>query len=75
MLIEFSVENFASYKTMQTISLQAVAQKEKDASRINRVFWAKKNLGLLKTKAIFGGNASGKSKLIAALSALRKTTS
>jgi len=63
MLIEFSVENFASYKTM------------KDASRINRVFWAKKNLGLLKTKAIFGGNASGKSKLIAALSALRKTTS
>ena len=72
MLLEFSIENFSSYKTIQTFSLQATAHKEKEFSLTNRVFWARKNFGLIKTKAIFGGNASGKSNLIAAMSAFWK---
>lgn len=69
MLVEFSVENFRSIKTLQTLSMQATSQKESDYHALNskRMHSPKKNLNLVKTKAIFGANASGKSNVILAM--------
>ena len=69
MLVEFSVENFRSIKELQTLHMQASAQKESDYHNLNfnRIHSPKVNLDLIKTKAIFGANASGKSNLILAL--------
>ena len=69
MLIEFSVENYKSFKDLQTLTMQATGEKEKgvDTIEYQRLFPAKKNLNLLKTKAIFGANSSGKSNIIKAM--------
>ena len=74
MLVEFSVENFRSIKTLQTLSMQATSQKESDYHELNskRIHSPKKNLNLVKTKAIFGANASGKSNLVRSMAAFWK---
>lgn len=59
MLIEFSVENFRSFKERQTLSL--VASKDK-AHEGNLIPGEKENL--LKVAALYGANASGKSNLV-----------
>ncbi len=70
MIIEFSVSNFRSFKTLQTLSLQAAnivsktSDKEVDE---NNVITVSPKLKLLKSKAIYGANASGKSNLIKAM--------
>ncbi len=70
MLIEFTVENYRSFKGPATLSMVA-AKKLK--SRINpkldenNVFQVDEKLSLLTSAAIYGANASGKSNLIAAL--------
>ncbi len=62
MLIEFSVQNFKSFKNKVTLSM------EKDYSDENLQNTFKVNdLQLLKSAAIYGANASGKSNLIDAL--------
>ncbi len=62
MLIEFSVQNFKSFKNKVTLSM------EKDYSDENLQNTFKVNdLELLKSAAIYGANASGKSNLIDAL--------
>ena len=67
-MIEFSVENFRSFKTLQTLQLQAAKIKSKfPMVDVDNVFDAPKKYQLLKSKAIFGANASGKSNLVRAL--------
>ncbi|MFY7998052.1 MAG: AAA family ATPase [Candidatus Kapaibacteriota bacterium] len=64
MLIEFSVENFRSFKERMTLSM--VANDSEELLHSNTVSAGKK-LRLLKSAAIYGANASGKSNLVKAL--------
>lgn len=69
MLISFSATNFRSLKEKQTISLE-VASKYHDSGELkNNLFETDKNtsLKLLKSAAIYGANASGKTSLIRAV--------
>lgn len=72
MLIEFSVGNYRSFKDVVTLSMEATALKARDESvDENNVFEAGKNQRLLKSTAIYGANASGKSNLVRALRFMR----
>lgn len=62
MLVEFKVANFRSFNEEQVFSLVA----SKDATHPDNLIHSKK-FNLLKTAAIFGQNASGKSNLISAV--------
>ena len=66
MLIEFTVENFRSFKKKQTFSL--LASKDKELLDQNTFSVSKYNL--LKTAIVYGANASGKSTLFMALISL-----
>jgi uncharacterized protein len=72
MLIEFSIGNYRSFKDRVTFSMVAanLVSKEKSLD-INNAFDIDKNLKLLKTAAIYGANASGKSNLAKALSFMK----
>ena len=68
MLIEFSVGNYRSFKDTVTFSMRAAKLYSKDKQLDkDAVFPVRNKLGLLKSAAIYGANASGKSNLIAAL--------
>ncbi|BAZ04941.1 AAA family ATPase [Calothrix sp. NIES-3974] len=68
MLIEFSVGNYRSFKEPVTFSMVAANLVSKDKSLDeNNTFEIDKHLKLLKTTAIYGANASGKSNLAKAL--------
>ena len=67
MITEFSVSNFRSFKSLQTLSLLAQPLRSKNNWLDDNTFAIGKGLSLLKTKAIFGANASGKSNLITAI--------
>ena len=68
MLIEFSVGNYRSFKAPVTFSMVAanLVAKDKKLDRSN-VFAIDSELKLLKSAAIYGANASGKSNLAQAL--------
>lgn len=68
MFIDFTVENYRSIKEMQTLSMSAanIISKYKEIDKEN-VFNYSTKLPILKSKAIYGANASGKSNLIRAL--------
>jgi hypothetical protein len=68
MLIEFSVGNYRSFKETVTFSMVAskVTAKDKKLDD-NNVFNIDNELSLLKSAAIYGANASGKSNLAVAL--------
>lgn len=68
MLVEFSVGNFRSFKDIQTLSMVAapISSKNKELDEQN-TFQATPKLRLLKTKAIYGANGSGKSNLVRAM--------
>src|SRR5680860_970562 len=62
MLIEFSVENYLSFKELTTLKMMGVkAFKEHDRSN---TFEIGKDERLLKSACIYGNNASGKSNLL-----------
>ena len=65
MLIEFSVGNYKSFKDIVTFSMVAanLASKNKNLD-INNIFNYKKSINLVKTAALYGANASGKSNFI-----------
>jgi uncharacterized protein len=69
MLIEFSVKNFKSIKERQTLSLAATSGSELFDNNIIQTLNNK--LNLVRTAAIYGPNASGKTNLIKALQAMR----
>lgn len=64
MLLQFSVENFRSFKTKAMLSLEASADKE----LLNNIVEGQKQR-ILKGVAIFGANAAGKSNIFKALTA------
>lgn len=67
MLIQFDVGNYKSFKDVVTFSMVAAQIKAKD-KRLdeNNVFKVNDELSLLKSTAIYGANASGKSNFISA---------
>ncbi len=72
MLIEFSVGNYKSFRDVETFSLVATKTKSKDIEIDNNNSFsadnnADKELNLLKSAAIYGANASGKSNFASAL--------
>jgi len=65
MIIEFSVENFLSFKEMTTISMiSAKSYKEHNETHLNV---CDEKFDLLKSAVIYGNNASGKSNLLNAI--------
>jgi AAA15 family ATPase/GTPase len=72
MLIEFSIGNYRSFKDKVTFSMVAanIVAKEKELDE-NNVFAVDDELKLLKSAAIYGANASGKSNIAKALSFMR----
>ncbi|QSJ20060.1 ATP-binding protein [Nostoc sp. UHCC 0702] len=72
MLIEFSIGNYRSFKEQVTFSMVAAnlvaTDKKLDE---NNVFAVDNDLKLLKSAAIYGANASGKSNLATALNFMR----
>lgn len=72
MLIQFTVGNYKSFKENVTFSMVAANLKSKDKSLDeNNAFTASGKLKLLKSAAVYGANASGKSNLIQALKFMR----
>ena len=68
MLIEFNVENFLSFKDLTTLSMVAVKSFKEHLD--THTFQADK-LRLLKSAAVYGNNASGKSNLLDAMSFMK----
>ncbi|MEB3293470.1 MAG: ATP-binding protein [Synechococcales bacterium] len=72
MLIEFSVGNYRSFREPVTLSMVAANLVSKDKSLdSSNTFSVEKDLKLLKSAAIYGANASGKSNLAKALSFMK----
>lgn len=73
MLIEFSVGNYRSFKENATFSMVAanITSKEKRLDE-NNIFKVDDKLELLKSAAIYGANASGKSNLAQAFGFMRR---
>ena len=68
MIEEFSFGNFWSFKDIQTLNMAAAKIKSKNPLLdTNNVFSVNKDVNLIKTKAIYGANSSGKSNVIKAL--------
>ena len=72
MLIGFSVGNYKSFKETVTLSMVAssITEEEKELNE-NNVFPINDKLSLLKSAAIYGANASGKSNLVAAINFMK----
>ena len=67
MLIQFSINNFRTFKDKATLSFVASNYDKDTRERENVLHDTHHNLRLLKSSVIYGANASGKSKLIEAL--------
>lgn len=70
MLVEFRVENFRSLREEQVLSLVASRDKTQQETHVMTT-GVKAAPGLLRSAAIYGANASGKSNLIKALQYMR----
>lgn len=70
MLIEFSVKNYRSIKEQQKISLVSASGAELESTNTSPILNGK--LSLVRSAAIYGPNASGKSNLIKALQAMER---
>lgn len=68
MLVRFSVENFRSIKSKQTLFLSAVKTCKEWADENTSV---QGDLRLLRTAVVYGANASGKTNLLLALERMR----
>jgi len=71
MLIEFSVENYLSFKDLTTLSM--VAAKSFKEHKNSHSIETGNNLTLLKSAVIYGNNASGKSNLLKAMGFMKAT--
>lgn len=73
MLIDFSVENFRSFREKQVFSMEAAPRLQKRLNVMSiKIKGRSKALKLLRTAAIYGPNASGKSNLVIALNTLNE---
>jgi len=65
MLVEFSVQNFSSFNTVQTLNMSASRSTQEDFNEENTFTVNKFGVNrLLKSAAIFGANAGGKTNFI-----------
>lgn len=71
MLLEFSVENFLSFKDLNTLSM--IAAKSFKEHLDTHTIQLDKNVKLLKSAVLYGNNASGKSNFLEAMSFMRAT--
>lgn len=67
MIVDFSIKNFRSIKTEQLISFYADKKPKHHAGNISYI---EEDLGVLKTCAIYGSNAAGKTNVIIAFECL-----
>ena len=63
MLLMFKVKNYTSFKDESILDMRATSYTQHPA----HVIHVNDQLGLLKTTAVYGANASGKSNLISAM--------
>jgi uncharacterized protein len=72
MLIEFSVGNYKSFRDVVSFSMVAakLVSKNKEIDATN-LFTYKKNINLVKTAALYGANASGKSNFVKAFAFMK----
>ncbi|MDR3709515.1 MAG: AAA family ATPase [Capsulimonadaceae bacterium] len=72
MLVEFSVENYKSFKERATLSMVAanITSEDPDLDK-NAVVPISANLGLLRCAGVYGANASGKSNVVSAIASMR----
>lgn len=70
MIIDFSFENFKSFKGVQHFSMEASASHVKEGNIFEVDVKGIGKLRLLKSAAVFGANASGKTNLLEAIAAL-----
>lgn len=68
MILEFSIENYRSFKDRQTFSM---IPDEGKIGNIDNIITIAKKYKVLKTAILYGANASGKSNFIKAFKALR----
>lgn len=71
MLVEFTVGNFRSFRNPVTLSMVAANISEKNQQLEKNNVVSVDSMKLLKSAAIYGANASGKSNLIAAFAFMR----
>lgn len=72
MLIQFTVGNYLSFKEPITLSMTATDERAKFKKLDeNNVFKIDDELSLLKSAAVYGANASGKSNLVKAMAFMR----
>jgi len=64
MFIDFSVENFRSFSSRVTLSVEAVTAFKEEAQNVVE---PKKALKLLRSAAVYGANSSGKTNLVLAM--------
>lgn len=69
MLLDFSVSNWMSYRGAADLNLLGSLERQHKCTLAKLPGWRSKYV--LPTAAIYGGNASGKTALFSALSALR----
>ena len=69
MLLDFSVSNWMSYKDGADLNLLGSLERQHKGTLAKLPGWRSK--WVLPTVAVYGGNASGKTALFSALSALR----
>lgn len=67
MLIQFSVQNYKTFKEQNTISLVASYDKELSHNKFSTKF----DVEVLKSAVIYGANASGKTKFVEALAFMK----
>jgi AAA15 family ATPase/GTPase len=72
MIIEFSVSNYRSIKSEQTLSLVAENSKNKEDNTIEVTLANGNVLRLLRSVIIYGANASGKSNVLKAFDTMKK---
>lgn len=64
MLIDFSVENFRSFSSRVTLSMESVRAFKEEAKNVVEV---KEGLRLLRSATVYGANSSGKTNLVLAM--------
>ncbi len=69
MIVDFTIKNFRSIKSEQLISFYADKKPKHHAGNISYI---EEDLGVLKTCAIYGSNAAGKTNIILAFEALQE---
>ncbi len=73
MLVQFTVENFLSFKDPATLSMAASKRRSKNKSLdVNATFEGAFGIKLLKSATVYGANASGKSNLISAVRFMKR---